>query len=137
MFPFYNESHFSIDNWKIVTRSRDFFRSSSGRKIHGNIFSFLYFFFFENLNWNSAHVKLDKQKFPLLAHICVSLFMGKLLWGDTTGFRIIMFSFKRFRGNFLEIIFRINANWQRMSTSPEEWKFHSLIMTAFPSKLLP
>lgn len=92
-------------------------------------FLFFIFLFFENLNRNSAHVMLDKQKFSLLVRICVSLFMGKTVKGDTTWFRKMMFCFECF-GRISEIIFWINGNWQRTPTSPEEWNFHSLIMCA-------
>lgn len=94
-------------------------------------FLFFIFLFFGNLNWNSAHVMLDKQKFPLLLHIFVSLFMGKTVKEDTTWFRKMMFSFKCC-GRISEMIFWINGYWQRTPTPPEEWKFHSLIMSLSP-----
>lgn len=98
----------------MVTRSRDFFpvhRRRDGKYME--IFCF-------SSSRNSAHVMLDKQKIPLLAHICVSLFMWKIVEGGTgpTWWRKMMFSFESRAWNVLKYILN---QWELATNSNFYW----------------
>lgn len=105
---------------KILLQDQEIFsRSSSGRKMHGNIFSFLYFSLLRepDLKLGACHVGQTKIS-SFCSHLCVT-FHGKNCWGTLCRIRKMMFSLERFWRN-VEIIFAFNRNWQRTSTSPEK-----------------